>query len=94
MAFVCRTTREDHDPNQHYKTPAHVGPGAYNTSRGIAKSRPSYAPFGATTKRRLEVHSTGNEKNLIVLVLYLSMENALLLLVPTCFFKNNVITVT
>jgi len=54
MAFVCRTTREDHDPNPHYKTPAHVGPGAYNTSRGIAKSRPSYAPFGATTKRRLE----------------------------------------
>ena len=39
-----------------YKTPAHVGPGSYNTSQGIAKTRPSYAPFGATTKRRLEVH--------------------------------------
>ena len=55
MAFVCRTTREDRDPNATYKTPSHVGPGAYNTTRGIAKSRPSYAPFGATAKRRLEV---------------------------------------
>lgn len=49
-----RTEREHHDPNPSYKTPDHVGPGSYETSRGIAKSRPSYAPFGATTKRRLE----------------------------------------
>lgn len=58
MAWVSRTSRDNHWFGLNQDTTVKVGPGSYNLNSGLQARKGIYAPFGSTDNRKFE--ASGN----------------------------------